>query len=152
MDRHLRQLEVTALRGDVPTLDQDVDLTSETRGGPKGLVATEEMRCASTGIGNQEGKVVADTELLAMHGWLAPDGSLYACALKTHTALAIKLGYRHESAIEKAGYVKLANLRWLVQPRYRERELTTEQWGAIESWYTRNGFPAAHFLKLMAEA
>jgi hypothetical protein len=114
------------------------------------LLATEEMRGAKAWLEVIEKPPVPDNELLAIHGWLSPEGILYACGWERHNELTEALGYRHESDIEKAGYCKLTQLKWLVGPRYCERGLTNEQWETIEKWYERNGFPEEHFIRLSA--
>jgi hypothetical protein len=112
------------------------------------LRATAEMRAAKGRLETLRQPAREDTELLATHGWLAPDGRLYACGYTDHDALCRLLGFEHESEIENAGWCKLANLEWLVQPKYCARVLTEDQWSTIEHWYARNGFPEAHFLRI----
>jgi hypothetical protein len=112
------------------------------------LLPTPEMRQAKGRLEAVGEVPTRDAELLAMNGWLAPDGTLYSCGYRTHDPLCRALGFVHESALEQAGYCKLSQLEWLVSPRYCPRELTEAQWATIERWYERNGFPQAHFLKL----
>jgi hypothetical protein len=112
------------------------------------LQPTDEMRCAKGRLERLVDPPLQDSELLAMHGWLAPDGTLYSCGYRCHDALGQRLGFAHESDIEQAGYCKLSNLEWLVAARYCPRALTEAQWDTIERWYTRNAFPQAHFLRL----
>lgn len=112
------------------------------------LLPTPEMRQAKGRLEAVVDVPTCDGELLAMNGWLAPDGTLYSCGYRTHDRLCRALGFAHESGLEQAGYCKLSQLEWLVSPRYCPRELTEAQWATIERWYERNGFPQAHFLKL----
>lgn len=112
------------------------------------LLPTPEMRQAKGRLEAVQEVPTKDEELLAMNGWLAPDGTLYSCGYRTHDPLCRALGFEHESTIEQAGYCKLSQLEWLISPRYCPRELTEAQWATIERWYERNGFPQAHFLKL----
>lgn len=139
--------------GHVPFLDgpgtpqvDDPWLLQESRLPP--LLPTAEMRAAKGRLEPVQDPPTEDEDLLAMNGWLAPDGTLYTCGYKTHDALCRILGFKHESELEQAGFCKLANLEWLVSPRYCPRELSEAQWGTIERWYERNRFPQAHFMKL----
>lgn len=115
---------------------------------PSGLTPTEAMREAKGRLENIGSTPIVDKDLLASHGWLSPDGALYACGYKAHDMLCRLLGYEHESAIENAGFCKLSNLEWLVSARFCARELTEAQWETIEDWYSRNNFPEAHFVRL----
>ena len=112
------------------------------------LLPTDEMRAAKAWLEVVETPARPDTELLAMHGWLSPDGQLFACGWQKHNELTAALGYRHESELEAAGYCKLSQLQWLVGHRYCQNGLTEKQWETIERWYERNGFPEEHFLRL----
>lgn len=112
------------------------------------LRVTAEMRAAKGRLETLRTRPREDTELLATHGWLCPEGHLYSCGYTDHDALCRLLGFEHESEIENAGWCKLANLEWLVQPRYCARVLSEDQWSTIERWYARNGFPEAHFLRI----
>jgi hypothetical protein len=114
------------------------------------LVPTDAMRRAKSSLAVNQGKPIEDRELLAMHGWLSPDGTLYACEFEKHGTLADALGYDHESKIERAGYVKLTQLKWLVEARYCGESLTAAQWETIERWYEKNDFPEEHFIRLTA--
>jgi hypothetical protein len=112
------------------------------------LTPTAEMKKAKGRLEAFGDPPTEDRELLASHGWLSPDGRLYACGYKDHDTLCRMLGYEHEAAIESAGYCKLSNLEWLVSPRFCARELTEAQWETIENWYNKNHFPEAHFMRL----
>lgn len=141
-------------KNNIPYLDgpdiarQPVLGCNSTEGRHAGLTPTEAMREAKGRLENIRSNPVVDKELLASHGWLSPDGALYACGYKAHDMLCRMLGYEHESAIENAGFCKLSNLEWLVSARFCARELTEAQWQTIEEWYNRNRFPEAHFLRL----
>lgn len=117
---------------------------------PNDLVPTEEMRRARLWLEKIEEPPLPDKELLSVHGWLSPEGELYACGWERHDELTKALGYRHESDIEEAGFCKLSRLTWLVQPRYCKSGLTESQWETIERWYDRNGFCESHYLRLAA--
>jgi hypothetical protein len=138
----------------VPVLDGPRIDSARREPGPErrlpSLHPTEQMRRAKGRLESLSDPPRADTELLAAHGWLAPDGTLYACAFKQHDALGRALGFEHESHVEGAGYCKLSNLEWLVSARYTARALTDAQWATIEAWYVSNDFPQAHFLRLVA--
>lgn len=112
------------------------------------LTPTAEMRRAKGKLEAIGRPPAEDRELLASHGWLSPEGNLYACGYKDHDTLCRLLGFERESAIENAGYCKLSNLEWLVSPRFCARELTEAQWETIERWYSRNNFSEAHFVRL----
>jgi hypothetical protein len=112
------------------------------------LTPTNEMKKAKGRLEAIGDPPLEDIELLACHGWLSPEGNLYACGYKDHDTLCRMLGYQHEAAIESAGYCKLSNLEWLVSPRFCARELTEAQWETIENWYNSNNFPEAHFMRL----
>ena len=112
------------------------------------LVPTDEMRDAKAWLERLEDPVKPDRDLLATHGWLDPEGLLYASGWEKHNELTRALGFTHESDIEDAGYCKLSQLKWLVGPRYCKKGVTDEQWSTIEKWYQRNGFPEEHFLRL----
>jgi len=114
------------------------------------LMATEEMLAAKAWLENVAVPPRADPALLAIHGWLSPDGTLYSCGWEQHNELTAALGYRHESLIEADGYCKLSALRWLVEPRYCQNGLSEQQWATIERWYESNRFPEEHFLRLCA--
>lgn len=145
MDRHKSQAALDADIGQVP-------LSSLVQPAPDRkafkLEPTDEMRKAKSWIETVVTPPRADKTLLAMHGWLSPSGDLYACGWEDHDALTSALGFAHQSEIEAAGFCKLSRLEWLVAQRYRERELTAEQWTTIERWYERNNFPEEHYLRL----
>ena len=146
MDRHRAQPNLA-----LPDNEQrTVALPSDRSGLP--LLATDEMLAAKAWLENIEVPPLADERLLAIHGWLSPDGALYACGWEKHDVLTAALGFEHESAIEAAGYCKLTALKWLVGPRYCRSGLTDDQWETIEQWYERNGFPEEHFLRLCSSA
>lgn len=117
---------------------------------PAPLQPTDEMRRAKAWIEAIQCPPEPDHELLATHGWLSPDGILYACGWKQHDKLTLALGFKHEAEIEEAGFCKLTQVRWLVEPRYCGTGLTDRQWQTIERWYERNGFPDEHFMRLGA--
>ena len=144
MDRHRGQQNLA-----MPTEDWGVEGLVPKRPGVS-LVPTDEMRAAKAWLEKLEKPVRQDTELLAMHGWLSPEGKLYACGWKKHDELTSALGFAHESDIEAAGYCKLSQLKWLVQPRYAQQGINDAQWCTIEKWYQRNGFPEEHFMRLCA--
>ena len=144
MDRHHAQPNLALHDEENPRLSP----SRQPQGLP--LLATEEMRVAKAWLEKVEIPAQQDTALLAIHGWLSPEGALYACGWEQHNVLTAALGFRHESDIEGAGYCKLSALRWLVQPRYCQTGLTEAQWETIERWYERNGFPDEHFLRLCA--
>lgn len=146
MDRHRAQLNFDMVQEMPP---------AESHGTASGvrvvaLLPTDEMRAAKVWLETIASPPTVDDDLLAIHGWLCPAGKLYACGWEKHNDLTRALGYAHESDIEKAGFCKLSQLRWLVQPRYCARPLTDAQWGTIERWYEKNGFPEEHFLRLTA--
>jgi hypothetical protein len=142
MDRHRAQLNLS-----LPD-DADHRAPVESRHPGVPLMATEEMRAAKAWLENVRVPAQPDPDLLAIHGWLSPDGTLFACGWEQHNELTAALGFRHESEIEAAGYCKLTALRWLVETRYCQHGLTENQWATIEKWYARNGFPEEHFLRL----
>ena len=116
------------------------------------LKATQEMRDAKIDLTNMNGPPERDTALLACHGWLCPAGYLYPCGFKQHDLLTGGLGYANEVEIEEAGFCKLTMLMWNVHNRYGSGELTRDQWATIQAWYDRNGFPFAHFNRLVTQA
>ena len=137
----------------VPILDGPAASPNEDRPAPRDtrlppLLPTPEMRQAKGRLESVGEVPTRDEELLAMNGWLAPDGTLYSCGYRTHDALCRALGFAHESGLEQAGYCKLSQLEWLVSARYCPRALTEAQWATIERWYARNGFAQTHFMKL----
>lgn len=148
MDRHQQQKAIPTLIDDSSRLSQLSIPTSSADGTLPSLAATPGMRAAKARLEEETGELIVDDELLASHGWLSPEGQLYPCGFKRHDCLAGRLGFSHASAIEERGYIKLANLRWLVERRYRTNELTDAQWSTIEAWYEKNGFPKEHYLKL----
>lgn len=116
-----------------------------------GLEPTARMRRAKAFVEEIQCPPKPDKHLVAMNGWLCPQGQLYGCAWKNHDELTTALGYRHESEIEEAGFCKLSRLEWLVEPRYRTTPLTEAQWKTISNWYEKNGFPDEHYLRLTAK-
>ena len=148
MDRHQQQSIFPPINEDSTKLHQGLIPTTAGGGRLTGLIATEEMREKKGVLERGTDELLVDRDLLACHGWLAPSGELYPCAYKGHDRLAARLGSTHKE-IEERGYIKLANLKWLVEARYRSKEVTDDQWKTIESWYERNGFPEAHLLRLI---
>lgn len=149
MDRHQQQRAFPPIRDeDCTKLQQGLIPTTVGAGRLTGLIATERMRKNKGLLERDSDELIVDRELLACHGWLAPTGELYPCAFKGHDRLAVRLGSTHKE-LEEQGYIKLANLKWLVEARYRSKEVTDQQWRTIEAWYERNGFPEAHFLRLI---
>lgn len=112
------------------------------------LIPTNRMRQAKGWVERIAEPPVEDAQLLAIHGWLSPEGKLYACSFKCHDLLCKALGYRHESDIENAGFCKLSEMAWCVAPRYRKVGLTSEQWATIERWYDNNDLPDSHYMRL----
>jgi len=116
------------------------------------LVPTDRMRQAKGWIEKISQPPEEDKELLAIHGWLSPDGKLYACSFKSHDVLCKALGFNHESEIENAGFCKLTEMAWCVAPRYSKVGLTPEQWRTIEQWYDSNDLPDSHYMRLFENA
>lgn len=112
------------------------------------LQPTEAMQRARAWLETIKTPPEPDASLLAMNGWLCPEGHLYACAWQKHDPLTHALGFKHQSEIEEAGYCKLSRLEWLVEPRYRTQPLTAAQWQTISRWYETNGYPVEHYLRL----
>lgn len=83
--------------------------------------------------------------LLAIHGWLSPEGQLYPCGFKQHDILIQLLGFQYELHAENEGWCKLANMQWLVQPKYLAKRLTRQQLATIKEWYKLNEFPMSHY-------
>lgn len=150
MDRHQKQNQLPAIVDNKNTLHQGHFSTSTQDTGRRALLLTDEMRCAKGRLEDESGELIVDDELLSSHGWLDPSGSLYPCGFKRHDHLASRLGFTHASEIERSGFVKLANLNWLIGGRWGTGELTEAQWETIERWYERNRFPKEHYLKLCA--
>ena len=125
---------------------------AETQRLSMNLLPTDEMREAKLWVEQILVPPTPVSDLLAMHGWLAPSGQLFACGWEKHNELTTVLGFKHESEIEQAGFCKLTQLRWLVEPRYCENGLQAAQWETIERWYERNKFPDEHFQRLCALA
>jgi hypothetical protein len=143
MDRHQSQMYFE-LTPEKPALVERI----EERRDVGALVPTEEMRKAKGWIEVIKKPPEPARELTVIHGWLSPEGVLFACAWEKHNELTKALGFSHESEIENAGYCKLSQLKWLVQKRYCANGLTEAQWATIEQWYARNGFPEEHFMRL----
>lgn len=85
--------------------------------------------------------------LHAIHGWLSPQGELFACGFKQHDILIQLLGFQYELHAENAGWCKLCNMQWLVDPRYLGKPLSRQQLSSIKRWYQLNGFPVSHYNK-----
>lgn len=145
LHKHRSQFPIDADDGLTGEPNRGLVLRKSMRGT---LTPTQRMRDAKGWLEVVENPPRADDQLLAIHGWLAPDGTLFACAWEKHNELATALGFSHESEIESAGYCKLSQLKWLVNPRYCARRLTRAQWKTIEEWYERNGYPEEHFIRL----
>jgi hypothetical protein len=111
----------------VPFLDGPAASPIEDRPAPRDtrlppLLPTPEMRQAKGRLESVGEVPTRDDELLAMNGWLAPDGTLYSCGYRTHDALCRALGFVHESGLEQAGYCKLSNWSgWCRPDTARER-------------------------------
>jgi hypothetical protein len=93
-------------------------------------------------------KEIEDIHLLAIHGWLCPEGKLYSCSFRAHDKLVQYLGFNYEYEAEDCGWVKLTNCRWLTAKRFTAMPLNKAQWHTIESWYRANQFSMRHFYKL----
>ncbi|BBL92220.1 MULTISPECIES: hypothetical protein [Vibrio] len=91
------------------------------------------------------GMDVIDNRLIAMNGFLCPDGILHACRYQCHQALMIEIGFQSEAQMEKRGWIKLSNMTWFVTGRHCAIEATTNQLKAIELWYRRNELDLEHF-------
>lgn len=145
VDIHKTQTWMESEREFAPIVVPSVRAEAPRR--PK-LEPTEAMRRAKAWVEAISHPPVPEKSMLAMHGWLSPEGDLYACGWQKHDELARALGFLHQSEIEGAGYCKLSSMEWLVAPRYRARELTEQQWETISEWYEKNGFPEEHYLRL----
>lgn len=146
MDRHRAQPDLALL------INAPSPVSPERERKLPPLMPTEEMRKAKAWLERIATPPQPDDELLAIHGWLEPEGRLYACGWEKHNELTKALGFGHESEVEAAGYCKLSALAWLVGPKYCQKGLTEAQWATIERWYARNGFPEEHFLRLCGSA
>jgi hypothetical protein len=82
--------------------------------------------------------LIEDPHCLSINGWLASDGILYACRWRQHKSICKALDITTEAQMERAGYIKLTNMNWLLEDRYTPCKLTPEQITTIKRWYESN--------------
>ena len=98
-----------------------------------------------------DGGCSVDHELLAINGWLQPDGTLLACGWQQHTKTLNSIGYDIERDAVVAGNVKLSNMVWQIGRQYTKIVLTDAQSNTIRDWHELNALSDEYFLYQLAK-
>lgn len=130
--RLLSKVNIPPYRDDVITSSAD-------------LVPTMRMKNFNVNLPQTLDVLVQDNRLLATNGWLSKDGTLYACRWRQHKNITLALDMLNEAEMERSGYIKLTNMKWLVEDRYCDTNITPEQINTIKSWYELNDLPKSSF-------
>jgi hypothetical protein len=102
------------------------------------LVPTIRMKQFNANLPQNLELLMEDNRLLSINGWLSPKGILYACRWRQHRHISLALDMANEAQMERSGYIKLTNMRWLVESKYCTVAITPEQIQTITNWYTLN--------------
>lgn len=111
---------------------------------PEKPTPTNAMRFFSGDI--QQGEHVKDENLLSINGWLTPQGELFGCAWQNHYATLSMTGYKTEKDAELAGYIKLSEMHWHIEPRWQQITLNAAQMATIIAWHEKNNLRKDYFL------
>lgn len=82
---------------------------------------------------------------LSINGWMCPSGIIYPCKWRQHTECVITLGFKTESAIEQNGWIKLSQMKWMLEGRYGNVILTDEQRDTIQKWHKHNNLKTDYY-------
>lgn len=91
--------------------------------------------------------LVEDNRLLSINGWLSPEGTLYACRWRQHRYVTLALDMISEGEMERSGFIKLTNMKWLVEDRYCPSQITPKQIETITNWFLLNELDQLSFEK-----
>lgn len=127
----------------------EINTNQESLVKPIILRSTQRMQRYETQLPTNGILLIEDNQLMAINGWLSPQGVLYACRWRQHKSIMKSLQIMTEKAMEEKGFVKLSNMKWFVAPKYLARKLTEEQKKTIESWYTLNELSKESYKKLV---
>jgi hypothetical protein len=111
------------------------------------LTPTYQMRFFQNSL-PRNGLDIIDHELLAINGFLDPDGGLHACQFQHHRPLLHTLGFRSEPELEKSGWIKLGNMHWQTKGQHTSIRPTDSQKRTIELWFHRNQQPLSRLNEL----
>lgn len=89
--------------------------------------------------------LIHDRKLLSINGWLNPEGDLYSCRFRQHNGILRALNVISESELESKGFIKLTNMKWLVEARYLEKDITEAQKETIHQWFVSNNLDLDNF-------
>ncbi|GAA5143559.1 hypothetical protein [Thalassotalea piscium] len=89
--------------------------------------------------------IKSDTTSMAMNGWLNTKGEIYPCKWREHSKVTRLLGYDTEAAMEKDGWIKLSQMKWLICGRYSKIELNKAQDNAIRQWHSNNKLDVSYY-------
>jgi hypothetical protein len=88
-------------------------------------------------------KIDADEE----NGWLAPDGTFFACFYGDHISLADRLGYDTPGVIEKLKWVKIQRGDAFSVHLEMDKDLSQAQINVLFDWYVAKGGPMPWWLR-----
>jgi hypothetical protein len=112
------------------------------------LVPTTRMKQYNANLPQTLEVLVEDNRLFSINGWLSPHGVLYACRWRQHRNISLALDMASEAQMERAGYIKLTNMKWLVENRYCTGNITQKQIDTIANWFALNELSIQTFEKL----
>jgi hypothetical protein len=92
--------------------------------------------------------LVQDIGLLSVNGWLSKEGIMYACKWRQHKNIMEALDLESEKQMEDEGFVKLTNMSWMVEGKYRACNLTKKQREVIKRWFEINELPDEFFCEV----
>lgn len=106
--------------------------------------ATDEMRYWDAEL--IDGKLIEDTKLLSINGWLNEHGDLLSCGWLQHDKTVKALGYRNERDAVKAGYIRLSMMTWQIEKQIcGTAKVSDSQLKTIKKWHLRNELNLDYF-------